>query len=180
MKFWKTTVGGPRRGLGTLAVAVALLGSLGTTTASAATGPGATSAVPASSSSFEHSGSHNTLGARSVSSAANACSIIRFGYSGEDECGTAVLDVPAGSVANNGSAESFVIGTDWSIWHAWPGSNGWHSLGGQSIHALYVGIHPNGVFLWSSSPFAIWTYGTDSNEWCINWGTPAWQGWHAC
>lgn len=82
------------------------------------------------------------------------------------------------SVASNGSAETFVIGTDWAIRHAWPGSNGWHSLGGQSYHAVNVGVTQNGVRLWSGNPYAIWTFGTDGREWCDNWGTPAWMGWH--
>jgi hypothetical protein len=165
MNLSKAPAGRRWRVLGTLAVAVALLGALGTTPASAATVHGDTSAVSA-------------LGALPASP--NSCPIIRFGYGGEYVCGTAPLDIMPGTVNDSGSAESFVLGTDWAIWHAWPGSNGWHSLGGQSIHALNVGNQPTGVFEWSGNPFAIWVFGTDSKQWCDNWGIPAWMGWHLC
>jgi hypothetical protein len=160
--------------LGTLAVAMALLGSLGTTTASAATGSRATSAVPASS--FVHYGSASTLGAKSVVSPFSSCTITRYGYTGQYICGTGGFDVTPGEVANNGGAESFVIGTNWQIWHAWPGSNGWKSLGGVALHDT-----TNEVVLSTAFPFfSIATIGTDGGSWCDNWGTPKWSGWYSC
>jgi hypothetical protein len=176
MKLWKTTAGRRWRALGTLAVAVALLVPLGTTNALAVTRTGGTSAVPARGTSFlVHSARSGTLGPRSVSSAASACPVSEFGYSGEAVCGTFGLYVPAGRVANNGGAEAFVIGTDWAIWHAWPGSNGWHSLGGQARQAS-----GNGIDLWDDDPFIISTIGTDNRPWCDAWGSPAWSGWGLC
>ena len=176
MKFWKTTGGRPWRVLGALGVAVALLGSLGTTAASAATGPGAASAVPASSTNFfAQSGRTSMLGVQSLSPAFSACGISRFGYGGQYICGTGILDVAAGTVANNGGAESFVIGTNWQIWHAWPGSNGWHSLGGVAEHTT-----GNGIAVRLAFPFIIQTFGTDGGLWCDNWATPTWGGWYSC
>jgi hypothetical protein len=154
MKLWQTTAGRRWRVLGTLVVAVALLLSLGTTNALAVTRTSAASAVPA---------------------AAQACPVSEFGYGGEAACGTFTLYVPAGRVANNGGPEAFVIGTDWAIWHAWPGSNGWHSLGGQARHAS-----GNGIDLWDDDPFVITTIGTDNRPWCDAWGSPAWSGWGLC
>jgi hypothetical protein len=176
MKLWKTAAGRRWRVLGTLAVAVPLLVSLGTTNALAVTRTGAASAVPARSTSFlVHSARSGALGPQSASSAASTCPVSEFGYGGETICGTFGLYVPAGSVANNGGAEAFVIGTDWSIWHAWPGSNGWHSLGGQAKHA-------SGSFIdiWDTNPFIIYTIGTDGRNWCNAWGSPAWSGWELC
>jgi hypothetical protein len=69
----------------------------------------------------------------------------------------------------------FVIGTDWSVWHAWSGSGGWHSLGGQAER-----FTSSGVFQWSSDPYAIRVYGTDGNQWCDNGGSPNWGGWNLC
>ena len=172
MELWKTTGGRRWRALGLLALAVALLVSLGTTNALAATRTGATSAVPARSMSLLVQSARS--GAQSAS-AASACPVSEFGYGGEAACGTFTLYVPAGRVANNGGAEAFVIGTDWAIWHAWPGSNGWHSLGGQAKHQA-----GNFIDIWDANPFMIYTIGTDGKNWCNTWGTPAWSGWALC
>lgn len=109
---------------------------------------------------------------RSVSPAFSSCSISFFGYAGAYICDTGVLFRQDSS----GLEEVFVIGTNWQIWHAWPGSNGWHSLGG----AAQQEAPGNGVYQWSSNPYAIYTYGTDGRQWCDNWGTPTWGGWHLC
>lgn len=100
------------------------------------------------------------------------CPVSAFGYSGQMICGTTILPADKGT---NTLQEEFVIGGDWSIWHAWSGSNGWKSLGGQAQRTV-----TNGVWQWSANPFAIYTFGTDGNKWCDNWGVPAWGGWHLC
>lgn len=102
----------------------------------------------------------------------SSCGINFFGYAGAYICDTSVLFRYDG---NGDLEEVFVIGTNWAVWHAWPGSNGWHSLGGAAQQ-----ISDNGVSQWSSNPYAIWTFGTDGHEWCDNWGTPTWGGWHRC
>jgi hypothetical protein len=109
---------------------------------------------------------------RSVSPGFSACEIDYFGYVGYYICDTGVLFRQDSA----GLEEVFVIGTNWQIWHAWPGSNGWQSLGG----AAQQEAPGNGVYQWSSDPYAIYTYGTDGQEWCDNWGIPAWGGWHLC
>lgn len=166
----------------TAAVAVAAaalaLGGLAVP-ASAATSNGAAGIPQAQTSA---SGMHATVHAatapsggavrnQSLAPAFSACSVSAFGYGGEAICGTQVL-----VVASNGTPqEVFVIGTDWAVWHAWPGSNGWHTLHGVALHTT-----SNGVSLWSDNPYSIWIYGTDGKQWCDNWGSPAWGSWHLC
>ncbi|MDQ2814510.1 MAG: hypothetical protein M3Z75_22275 [Actinomycetota bacterium] len=108
---------------------------------------------------------------QSLSPSFSTCQVDVFGYGGQGICGTGALF----RYANGASVEAFIIGTNWAIWHVWPGSNGWHSLGGNAQHST-----GNGVFEWSGNPYAIWTYGTDGKQWCDNWGTPKWGGWHLC
>jgi hypothetical protein len=110
---------------------------------------------------------------RSASPDFSSCGINFFGYAGAYICDTGVL---FRYQANGALEEVFVIGTNWQIWHAWPGSNGWQSLGGAAQQT----VPNNGVYQWSSNPYAIYTYGTDGRQWCDNWGTPAWGGWHLC
>jgi hypothetical protein len=115
---------------------------------------------------------------RSVSPAFSSCSIYPHlaggGYTGFYICDTDVLyRYLMGRLTIE---EVFVIGTNWQIWHAWPGSNGWHSLGGAALHKA----PGNGVYLRTLHPYAIYTYGTDGRQWCDNWGTPTWGGWHLC
>lgn len=57
---------------------------------------------------------------------ASTCNVTKYGYAGQMICGTKVLDKDWGS----GHKESFVVGTNSAVWHAWPGSGGWKSLGG--------------------------------------------------
>lgn len=108
---------------------------------------------------------------QSASPAFSTCSVSAFGYGGEAICGTEALTVYSGGVAK----EAFVIGTNWAIWHAWPDSDGWHSLGGVAEHTT-----ANGVYLLSSNPYVIWTYGTNGSPYCSNWGIPNWSSWYAC
>ena len=112
-----------------------------------------------------------TLTNQSVSPDFTACPVSSFGYSGEAICGT--LELHATPNPNSGVDEDFIIGLDWSIWHAWPGSNGWHSLGGQALHQT-----PNGVGSFPHNPFLIDTIGTDGNRYCRVW--PWTSGWVQC
>ncbi len=155
-----------------VAAAAFALGALAAP-ASAAT-QNAAAVGPQTSASGMHATPYEVTAARSssVSPAFSACPVTAFGYDGAGICGTQGLTVYD---SNGNPVEAFVIGTDWAIWHAWPGSNGWHSLGGVAEHST-----ANGVGLWSASPYAIWTYGTHHIQYCDNWGTPKWGGWHTC
>ncbi|HEV2634040.1 MAG TPA: hypothetical protein VGX23_02765 [Actinocrinis sp.] len=106
----------------------------------------------------------------SVSPDFSTCAVSEFGYGGQTICGTFGFE---DYNPNAGNDEAFVIGLDWSIWHAWPGSNGWHSLGGQALHAT-----GNGVGEFSNNPFTIDTIGTDGNRYCRTW--PWTAGWKRC
>ena len=110
-------------------------------------------------------GAFNNL---SVSPDFSACAVSAFGYGGEAICDTFGFE---DYNPNAGTDEAFVIGLDWSIWHAWPGSDGWHSLGGQALHET-----GNGVAEFSNNPFTIDTIGTDGNRYCRTWPwTAAWE-----
>lgn len=101
-----------------------------------------------------------------------ACAITEYGYAGEYICGFNVLPV-----AHDGLTEYFVVGTDYAIWHIWPGSGGWHSLGGKARKATPNGVYLEGIV--STDSWGIYTYGTDNHTWCNNWGIP-WSGWYSC
>jgi uncharacterized low-complexity protein len=112
-----------------------------------------------------------TLTNQSVSPGFAACAVTAFGYTGEKICGTGNFTTLNTS---SGVDESFLIGLDWSIWHDWPGSNGWHSLGGQALHVTSNSVNPvviNGVF-------AVETIGTDGFDYCRVW--PWTSGWFQC
>jgi hypothetical protein len=113
-----------------------------------------------------------TLTNQSVSPDFTACPVTAFGYSGEMICGTGDLVVLPNP--SSGVDEVFIIGLDWSIWHAWPGSNGWHSLGGQALHE--TGNFVDGVF--TNNVFTIETIGTDGFDYCRVW--PWTSGWVRC
>jgi hypothetical protein len=116
---------------------------------------------------------HTAVGGPQSRPDALACPVTAFGYGGEAICGTQEAYYP--DQAN--STEDFVIGLDWSVWHAWPGSNGWHSLGGQADH---IEASWSGVFLYSLSPEIIRVWGTDGHFWCDKWGIPTWSNWKPC
>lgn len=105
---------------------------------------------------------------QSASQMYQGCPISAFGYSGSVACDSSALF----TINPNGLEEVFVIGTDGAIWHAWPGSNGWHSLGG--VAGNFIG---NGIRLVSFDPFTIQVRGTTGSYYCNKW---AWSGWTVC
>jgi hypothetical protein len=140
--------------------------------ATAALGLGALAAPASAATLHEAPAAHvSELKNQSVRPDFQGCPVSAFGYAGQMICGTNDLD----HYVNGSVTEVFVIGTDWSVWHAWSGSGGWHSLGGQAERST-----SGGVFQWSSAPYAFWVYGTDGNQWCDNWGSPNWGGWYLC
>ncbi|MGW6930977.1 hypothetical protein ACWGE0_13005 [Lentzea sp. NPDC054927] len=103
------------------------------------------------------------------------CSVSRYGYGGTAMCGTHILDVnwnPGGTAR----LESFVISTNRTIWHAWPGSGGWKVMPGNG-HA-----DDTDDAWWSGGNriFSVWV--TGSGYWCTTdpAGTASWNGWRRC
>lgn len=68
----------------------------------------------------------NALKKQSVSPDFQGCAVSAFGYAGQKICSTQTYT----HIVNGVSTEMFVIGTDWAVWHAWPGSGGWHECNG--------------------------------------------------
>jgi hypothetical protein len=101
--------------------------------------------------------------------------IIRYGYTGHRVCNFDISTINWGG----GNIETFVVGTDYSIWHIWLNSGGWHSLGG-----LASAFEPNGANRWfSATQVGVWTFGVgfDANgnrtPCCNAW---PWTGWTPC
>jgi hypothetical protein len=104
----------------------------------------------------------------------SACPVSAFGYGGEAVCGSVAMTYKY----PDSHQEAFIIGINYAIWHAWKGSNGWHSLGGTARAASPTGVWLAGTF--NSGKPIIDTYGTNNGVYCDNWGSPAWSGWYAC
>jgi hypothetical protein len=140
--------------------------------AAAALGLGALDASSSAATLHEAPAAHvSELKNQSVRPGFRGCPVSAFGHAGQMICGTSELDHYVNGIVN----EVFVIGIDWSVWHAWPGSGGWHSLGGQAERPT-----SSGVFQWSSDPYAVWVYGADGIDWCDNWGSDNWGAWYPC
>jgi hypothetical protein len=82
----------------------------------------------------------------------------------------------------NGLFETFVVGTDFAIWHSWETSvdvwTAWQSLGG-TVHCKNASpcSAADGVRLFNSSP-TVQVKGTDNLQWCRIW--PWTLGWGHC
>ena len=140
--------------------------------AAAALGLGALAAPASAATLREAPAAHvSEPGNQSAGPDFQGCPVSAFGYAGQMICGTNDLN----HYVNGMVTEVFVIGTDWSLWHAWSGSGGWHRLGGQAERST-----SSGVFQWSGDPYAIRVYGTDGNQWCDNRGSRNWRGWYLC
>jgi hypothetical protein len=95
------------------------------------------------------------------------CPITRYGYTGYRVCGFAYFDY----TWSDGNVETFVVGTNYSIYHIWATSKGWQSLGGIASPNA-----PNGAY--PTVPLGVWTYGKDENKWCRL--HPWTSGWARC
>jgi hypothetical protein len=94
----------------------------------------------------------------SDSVALSSCSVSVYGYSGKRICEFAWFYY----THSNGSREYFVVGTNYAVYHAWQGSGGWKSLGGQARRAL-----PNGTYPVHDTGYeGVRTIGTDNWSWC--------------
>jgi hypothetical protein len=102
---------------------------------------------------------------------------------GDGICGTRELSVENPST---GHWESFVLGTDHSMWHTWTGQSAWHSLSGTfcdfGYHARPCGVYGPGDNNTSYPNITVGGYGPNAiQEWCStrqNDGT--WKAWYAC
>lgn len=97
---------------------------------------------------------------------AEVCKLTRYGYQGNTICGFSTAQIKH----NNGTYEYFLVGTNYAIYHIWPGSGGWKSLGGKAYP-----VPPNGVY---ASGYTIRTIGTDKKYYCRTW--PWTAGWRRC
>ncbi|WP_213455507.1 hypothetical protein [Rhizomonospora bruguierae] len=101
------------------------------------------------------------------------CAVTEYGYTGYRICEFDWLAV----YKSNGSVEYFVVGTNYAIFHIWPGSGGWKSLGGKASSWA-----PNGVYYLtvSGGDYGVWTYGTDERPWCTINASGRWTSWFSC
>jgi hypothetical protein len=98
------------------------------------------------------------------------CGITRYGYSGVRICEFDYFD----RVWSSGNIETFVVGSNYAIWHIWAGSGGWRTLGGQARVQTPNGALPSNVYL------GVRTVGTDHFWWCRYWSATAWSPWQRC
>lgn len=107
------------------------------------------------------------------SRAATTCGISRGSYAGAYICETSVLNFRW----PDGRYETFVIGTDNQVYHAWQrwvGDlqwSGWYSMGGFASA---------GVYLFDSSPTIQALGGLDGRWYCNWWWGADWSGWYVC
>jgi len=83
---------------------------------------------------------------------------------------------------SNGLFETFVIGTNFAVYHSWETSinvwTGWQTLGGAVHCKVTSSCGPaDGVRLFNSAP-TVQVLGTDNRQWCRTW--PWSQGWLHC
>lgn len=100
----------------------------------------------------------------------SSCAIYRYGYLGYRVCEFAYFD----RYWSDGNVETFVIGTNYAVYHIWASSGGWKSLGGRARTATPNGAYPSLVYL------GVRTIGTDNYWWCRYWTASAWTPWQRC
>ncbi|HLX51827.1 MAG TPA: hypothetical protein VKS82_26155 [Streptosporangiaceae bacterium] len=94
--------------------------------------------------------------------------------------GAAICGTTEVSFYNSGTGhwESFVIGTNYSIWHTWTTQSTWYSLGGGFCGASSCGVYGSGGY----PNITVAGYGPQGTQlWCdtrTNSGT--WPGWYKC
>ena len=103
---------------------------------------------------------------RDDASTSSACAITKYGYTGYRICEFDYSNIDRG----NGNIEWFVVGANYAIYHIWPGSGGWKSLGGRARTAT-----PNGAYAYF---YGVQTIGTNHYWYCRDW--PWGSGWYRC
>ncbi|MEN3613148.1 hypothetical protein AAH979_26795 [Plantactinospora sp. ZYX-F-223] len=102
----------------------------------------------------------------------SSCATTVYGYTGYRICEFEWFYV----THSNGSNEYFVIGTNYAVFHIWPGSGGWKSLGGKARKAT-----PNGAyFVTDTGYYGVRTIGTDNWSWCRFNLHGSWSSWDTC
>ena len=104
--------------------------------------------------------------------ASSFCAVQAYGYTIYKPCGFIHMGIVWGPASN---IEWFTVrSSDYAVWHIWPGSGGWHSLGGQARAA-----QPNGAWTYADKYIQrVETYGLDNDWWCRAW--PWDRGWYRC
>lgn len=162
----------PMRTLAALATATATAGACmmavpNTATAAPTTAPSATGKKPLS---VVHVPGDKAKAGSTDSAAASSCPIKVHGYAGKRVCGFDYFYYDWGG----GNHEYFVVGTNYSVFHAWRGSGGWKPLGGKARKTA-----PNGAY--ATSPTGVATIGTDNRCWWRPRGNGSWPGsWRRC
>jgi hypothetical protein len=102
----------------------------------------------------------------------SSCATEVYGYTGYRICEFAWFYVRH----VNGSKEYFVVGTNYAVFHIWPGSGGWKSLGGKARRAIPNGTYP----VTDTGYYGVRTIGTDNWSWCRFNVRGSWSGWDTC
>jgi hypothetical protein len=112
--------------------------------------------------------------ASATAAAEASCKITRFGYVGYRICSpeTTIIDNPWW---HDTAKESFVIGSDHAVWHSWPGSGGWKSMGGG---ALADGTADLDAWYNGKDHRTVGVYGPDYHWWCSVLKGTKWSGWY--
>jgi hypothetical protein len=111
----------------------------------------------------------------SQASAAAACSISRYGYTGYYVCGTSVSD----TTWRDGHKETFVIGINNQIWHITSYTGGWKSLGGTAKSWVGTSYTTWGNGTNKAEPVIV-TLWKDNSVHCRTYTGGKWNGWHKC
>lgn len=107
-----------------------------------------------------------TVRTADASAALTTCPVEQYGYRG-----TAICEFGWNYMVHPSGIEYFVIGTNFAVYHVWPGSGGWKSLGGRARAA-----EPNGVTVIGNRTIRI--VGTNRALYCRDW--PWSSGWYRC
>ncbi len=92
------------------------------------------------------------------------------GYWGQKVCGTRTME--ADWNGDGSRMEKFVIGTDNAVWHIWPGSGGWWSMGGSADDTSSWG--------WDSAGRWVQVMDFHQNHYCAYDRGSGWSGWYGC
>lgn len=94
--------------------------------------------------------------------------------------GAAICGTSEVSFYNSGTGhwESFVIGTNYSMWHTWTTQSTWYNLGGGFCGASWCGVYGAGGY----PNITVKGYGPEGTQlWCdTRTSSGTWPGWYRC
>ncbi|MEE6259358.1 hypothetical protein [Plantactinospora sonchi] len=101
-----------------------------------------------------------------------SCPIVAHGYSGAYMCGTRVILVDW--YGDGRRLETFVVSPVRTIWHAWPGSGGWHEMPGRKTgdnmgDAWWSGTATRNISVWANHPTGYWCISDPGSGWTGVW-----------